>query len=325
MKLNKDKAQQGADKVSFNLTLKADIPDMQQEIRNEAGKCFGFVSAVSGQVELNLYLPDAIRENNLKPFGLLDLIYLQICKSTVLDQLQELFDKQGYTAKVKEFECNITLPVQKAKISDVLDLLSCTVADKKTCSIKYVKRNDNGIGTGTFTVIGRKRPHYYIVKCYNKTAQLRDKKYNIPAKTPEELRIEIIFRELTLKKLFGDKCSIEDVLTEKALLKVFREYKQVFENEILRDIRQYRDACTIKMDEIIDEYGNCEAAILQGIETQALFDRAIYFESVKRWCHRSHPQRNVTRETEKAQQLLKNTNISRGILSTIKDFRTACG
>ena len=59
--------------------------------------------------------------------------------------------------------------------------------------------------------------------------------FNLPIDdVPRDLlRMEIVFVERTLDKLFKSKKTLSDVLTQKNLIEIIREYKRVFCDELV--------------------------------------------------------------------------------------------
>ena len=58
------------------------------------------------------------------------------------------------------------------------------------------------------------------------------------------LRIEIVLLGRTIDKLFGDKTSVYDILTEDSLIKVLYEYKRIYTNEIInKRVKPYLSQC----------------------------------------------------------------------------------
>lgn len=219
-RLYKNRANQGIDEMIFELSLTGkDMHDLQKiYLYNKQGFIYGSVEAHKGKATLNLNLPRYVRGDNMQPFSLSETIRLEIIKNDCEEALKTIF-RDSITAQISKIEVNITQPIcGRATQGEVLNLLSHATMSHKHDNIKYVgrsKKDKKRLKEEFHTVITR-REKYWIGKFYDKSEQLIKERLERQLPTddiPKDLlRIEIIFVDRTLTKLFGDKKTLSDVL-----------------------------------------------------------------------------------------------------------------
>lgn len=194
----KDKEKQGTDCYTFEVSFQGDLKNLpKQPLINEQGKKYGSVEVKEKKSTVSLVLPKFIRDNNIQPFTIMDSICLEMINCDCEKQLKQLLGFEIHS-KVESIECNITQKVSgEATQSDVLNLLDHAFLTSERDNLKYVgagKRCKYKEETHTVIV---KRPHYYILKAYDKTEQqkkeLKHQNQNSDTVPDGLLRIEIIY------------------------------------------------------------------------------------------------------------------------------------
>lgn len=271
-----------------------------------------------------MILPQFIRENNLQPFTIKDSICLEIINCDCEKQLKQLLGVELHS-KVKSIECNITQKVSgEATQSDVLNLLSHAFLTSERDNLKYVGAGKKcKYKEETHTVIA-KRPHYYILKAYDKTEQQKmdNKHQNQNSDTVPDglLRIEIIMVERTLEKMFGDKMSFSDILTRDSLIEILREYKRIFCTDIKKYVEQYRDSCKRLLVESLSDTESVDLTVAR--ERELIPDKVVLRKAIKEWQRMRNVSDNSLRDSE---YYAKKYDLPKNVLRTLHDFKESCG
>lgn len=321
----KEKAKQGCDCVIFNLSLPNETKIMHElDLINENQKKYGVIKTKRNKIILELTLPHFIRNDNVEPFSINDSIYLQSLKCDCYRQLEQLFGDKIDT-KIDSIECNLNLyPHGESTVSDVLNLLVNSSLSHERDSLKYIGLRKKGdLKPETHTTISKK-PHYYVVKGYNKTLEQKRKsngnKNDSSITTPELLRIEIIMQERILKKLFGEKTTLSDILTNDNLLEVIREYKRIFCDEIIPKIKQYLTSCRKRLTESLCETESIDLTVAK--ERELIPDVEVLKRAIKRYQEIRGVSDNSNRDSKR---YAEKYNLPKDTLITIKNFRKSCG
>ena len=133
-KMNVQKCHQGLDGIQAQISLTINGADSlyvdEEPLRNEAGQEIGKISCRKGKVEVYFNPCFCIRNDNIKPFGILDSIKMDIVRNMVLNGVGEYLKKylgNKYTEAdlneimVTQAECNITRQIECAELSDIID------------------------------------------------------------------------------------------------------------------------------------------------------------------------------------------------------------
>lgn len=66
---------QGTDNYEFEVAFQSNLKDLpEQPLINDQGKRYGTVKVVNGKATVNLVLPEFVRDNNIQPFTLTDVV-----------------------------------------------------------------------------------------------------------------------------------------------------------------------------------------------------------------------------------------------------------
>jgi len=326
VRMIKGKAKQGIDGCVFEVVFQGELKDLpKQPLINEHGKKYGTVEAKDGNATVKLTLPRFIRDDNIQPFTLLDSIMLDIMKNDCEKQLKQLFGNE-LNSKIKAIECNVTQKVSgNATQSDVLNLLNKSTLSIERDNCLYVGANRRCVYKEEIHTVIAKRPHYYVMKAYDKTQQQimhkKEKKQN-PDTVPDGLlRIEIVMIDRTIEKLFGQKTSFSNILTKDSLIAILREYKRIFCEEIIEGkIKPYLNKCALLLIESLCETENPVESIAK--EKELIADKVVLRKAIKKWQRIRAVADHSARDTE---LYAKRYCLPEDVIQTLRDFRISCG
>lgn len=217
-----------------------------EELRNEAQNTIVKIDCVGGKVRAYVNAVHAIRPNNITPLGIADTIKLELVRSEVVAFMQTYLTK-GLSGKFTEefidnlkvtsLETNITLPcVGGATPSDVIHLLD--MALDRTIIFRKKKAKCKKVNTG----VQYTKPKEYRLKIYDKTDEQHSK--GNPLVERNLLRIEIVFIDRKLKRMFGDRRTLRDILRKQAIITMCDEYKRVLAADILeKHVKPFLNDC----------------------------------------------------------------------------------
>lgn len=237
---------QGADGINFQLQLT--IKGLEQAsfdkkpLKNQSGEEYAWIECLGGKVSAYVNLPSAIRPNNVQPFQLSDCIHLDMISQTVVEYVREYLKdnlQEHYSENilklltVSKMECNLTIKcIGKCKPKDVIRLFEKSFT--KTTAYKEVgpdgktyKKPETGITTS--------KAHEWVLKVYDKTHDQR-RLGNLKVE-PNLVRVELVFLERMLDRMFANKKSLEDILTRKAIKTLIEQYQATFEDICEKNIK----------------------------------------------------------------------------------------
>lgn len=325
----KDDMKQGIDTCCFELTLTGqDLKDLhEQSLYNPNGMPYGSVKAHNGKATIIINLPQFVRKNNLKPFSIHESIWLEILRNQCILELREIFGSNMNT-KITRIEANITQKVSGvATQSDVLNLLSHATLNHGVDNVKYVgpnMRRSKGLEEENHTVI-TKKPHYWIGKFYDKTAESIKKcvEQGQPADDVPLglLRIEIVMIDRTLNNLFGSRKTLSDILTAQSFLKILREYKRIYCSELVDEkIKPYLKACQKQLIKYLLETDNPEKTV--ATHREIIPDAEVLHKALTKYQKLRNKTNNAARDTKR---YVDQYSIPCDCIMTIRDFKKACG
>lgn len=328
VRLDKSRAKQGLDFCEFEMALTGrDMKDLQElPLINAQGRQYGSVESSKGKATIKLNLPKFVRDNNIHPFSITESIKLEIIKNDCEYHLKQIFGDNMNT-QITKIEVNITQPISgNATQSDVLNLLShATLPYASKDNTKYVGPNRKCYLKEENHTVNVSRRHYYYCKFYDKTQEIIDKrrKFNLPTDNVPLglLRMEIVFVERTLDKLFTNKKALSDVLTQKNLIEVLREYKRIFCDELVdMMIKPYLDAC---VEKLVESLTDTESPIKTIAKERELIPDV---EVLKKALHRYMKIRGKTDNSARdAKRYAEQYDLPVDCIMTIRDFKRSCG
>lgn len=319
--------------TEITLTVKeADTLTIDEEVlKNGEDKEIGLISCRKGKVSMYINPVYCIRPNNVNPFGIVDTIKMEVVRSMVLEAIREYLKRHLQTEyseedlnriTVMQAECNITLKVDCAEISDVVNLFEKafdeTILYRKRRNKANKKDFEKKSTSCSYTV-----PKKYFVKIYDKTEEQLAK--GNPMVEKHLLRIEIKFFSASLKRMYQGENTLSNILTENGLLVLCREYKRAFEEIETKCLKPYLSYCKKKLYEsLIDsktgnEISETVARHKDLIVDMEVFRRALkmYFKEFKKTEDRSH---KIIYNYKK-----NDFGIPMGVLDAIKMFHNATG
>lgn len=262
VRLNKKTLKSGLDGINLEYTIELSGMDKLylpvKEVNNEADNTIVRIECIGGRLKAYVNPVHVIRSNNVKPFGIVESIKLEMVRNRVMEvmrsYLQEhLQDKYSDefvdNLKIVRLECNITsATIGNATPASMLHFFDMVYDDTFTHRGRKpgskCKKADN--------YVTYKKEKSYILKCYDKTKEQHEK--GNPLVENNLLRVELIFLSRSLERMYGDKRTLSDVLTVQGLEKLCREYKRVLTEDISDAVRKYRDDCKDMLVEFFTEY-----------------------------------------------------------------------
>lgn len=332
VRLNKKKCRQGLDGMNLELILGLEDERLYlplEELKNEAGNTIVSVECIGGKVKAYVNAVHQIRPNNVKPFGIADAAKLELVKSRVTDFIQRYLQKHTngrysgaaiQNMTVKALEVNVTMPcVGGATPSEVISLLDLALDKtvlfrKQNLPLKYEKVN-----TGCLFSKARE----YRLKIYDKTTE-QHKKGN-PLVQKNLLRVEVVFIDRALRRMFGNRRGLLDMLSAEAIETMCRNYKQILEFDIINGgLKPCLDYCTSQLVEsLVSAETGREISETIAKYKELIPDIEVLRRALKRWY-------SIRGEADKSRQAIsyyrqKKIGLPEGVLKTIRAFHDAAG
>ena len=321
----------GADSLTFEMVVDGASEGVCLDLtplKNSYGKEFGGVEIDKGKIHISLCLPKFIKEYNIRPFSMTDVFMLKVIKNDIETALQRVIKGKidnrpdVLSASAKAIECNITKQVTgQGSCSDVLNLINRSftegtnvVYQRASLKCKYDKETES--------LIIRKR-NYYVLKSYNKTLEQR-KKGNFDVENGL-LRIETVMQDRTIQKLFGECSTIRAVLTEQGLMKIIREYKRIFLEDIieehilpcLRDVTEILYSSLTKTDSLTETIALRKELIMDG----ELLRKALFKWYKSKGYSRERAKRNTDTQICRCQVKY---GFPKDAINTLREFKKIC-
>lgn len=249
----------GVDCLTFIIEFDQVVKDISEiKLCNKNKQEYGFISVTSGTGIVSINLAKSIRGDNIKSFGLTDVIALEMIKDVVLTELKNIIGYEVRTV-LKSLEVNLTTNlIGDTKADNVLKLFhhsTLHAKQDKRDNLMYLGKNRfRTLDDEAHSLIVR-FPGQMVLKVYDKSFEAKSKEPSerIRNNIPDDLiRVECVFLDRTLTRLFGTKLSIEEVLTKASLIVVLDEFKRIVCGKLIDiDMKKYLSACTIELTEQI--------------------------------------------------------------------------
>lgn len=329
MIINKKKCAVGGDGLNFEMVVDGANGGaflVSTPLTNKQGRDFGEVKVINGKIHIYISLPKLIRENNIIPFSITDMIMLEVVNNDIekalKNALKGVIDNKTdvLTATVKTIECNITRRVMgDSTCPQVLDLINRSfpertnvVYQRASISCKYDKENE--------TVI-IKKPNYYLLKCYDKSFEQR-KSGNVSVEDGL-LRVEVVMQDRIIKKLFSGKSTIRDVLTMQGLMVIIGEYKRIFLEDIVGHIKPcVNDVINILFESLKKTDRPIETIALH---KELIMDEEIFRMSLVKWYRFKGYGERAEQNASTFICRAKKYSFPKNVLDTMREFRKSCG
>lgn len=291
--MNRKKCLQGMDGMNLEYTLglegmeKLYLPE--EELKNEANNTIVKIDCVGGKIRAYVNAVHSIRPNNVIPFGISDTIKFELVRSQVVDFMQKYLRKHlqhQYSdefiknLKVTALEVNITLPcVGTATPSDVIHLLDMAL-DR---TVVFRKRKTSSKCDKANTGVQYTKPKEYRLKIYDKTDEQHERKNPLVEKNL--LRIECVFIDRSLKKMFADKRTIDDILTKQAIITLCDKYRYVLTEDIIKQyVVPYLNACKETLFEsLLQSESGKEISDTVARHKDIIVDMEVLRQALKKW------------------------------------------
>lgn len=237
---------QGADGLNFELQMAfvglENINTPKESLKNELGNDIVTISCYGGKLSVYVNLPQAIRPTNVKPFQISDCIKLKMVRNMVIEYIKlylQKYLKKKYSEEllnkiiITQMECNVTIQCTgECKPSDVISLIDKSFS--KVHLYKEIKGNTEKTYNKSELGIIYLKPHEWKLKVYDKTYQ--QKKVGNTQVEPNLIRVELVFLDRSLNRMYSNNRSIENILTKKSLEILTEQYKitlnEIYENNI---------------------------------------------------------------------------------------------
>ena len=327
------KCQSGLDGVNAEYVL--EFADMKQlylppeELKNEAGNTIAKMECVGGKLKAYINVVHCIRPDNVSPLGIAEAIKAELIRERVFEFIQgyvqkhlkcQAIDECLYHMKVRAMECNLTLPcVGGAKPSDVIALLDLSL-DKTVLFRKQKEKAKCGkVNTGCLY----SKPKEYKLKVYDKTEEQHSN--GNPLVEKNLLRIEVVFIDRSLRRMYGEKRTLMDVLTVRGIEIMCREYKRVLEEDIINEsIKPCLDECMeLLLDSLMSSETGNEVAETIARHKNLIPDIEVLRRALKCWYERRERKDNSRQVI--CHYRRKNMGLPEGVLKTLRAFHTAAG
>ena len=250
--MNKKKGLQGLDglnaEYSINLENAKHLYLPLEELKNEVGNTVVKIECIGGKIRTYINVVHALRPNNIKPFGIADAIKLELVNEKVIGFIKAYLQKNLQNQysdeyidnlKVTNMECNLTIKCYgNATPSAIISLFDLAydetgVRRKRKRKTEYEKINKSWV---------HYKPKEYKIKVYNKSMEQHEK--GNPLVENNLLRIEVVFIDRSLKRMYGDNRNLSNILTKQSLEILCQEYKRVLTEDIIeKNIKPCLDYC----------------------------------------------------------------------------------
>lgn len=333
IKLNKRKFRQGLD--GLNVEYVINLGDLKyfsappEQLKNKVDNTIVNIVCNGGKVKAFVNVVHRIRSDNVKPLGIAEAIKLELVRDQVVEFMKAYLRKHlenRYSddfinnMKVTALECNITLPtLGEATPSDVIALFDLAldktmIFRKRKLQSRYEKMNTGCLYS---------KPKEYKLKIYDKTEEQREKGNLTVEKNL--LRIEVVFIDRSLRRMYGEKRSLMDVLSIQAMETLCREYKRVLEVDLInRSIKPCLNYCVTQLlESLASSTPGSEVSDTVIKYKELIPDIEVLRRSLKRWYRlrgKEDNSKQVIRYYRK-----KIAGLAEDVLKTIRMFHDAAG
>jgi len=329
-KTNKRRKPIGGDGVNFEMTIdlaNGGVYLDKTPIKNHFGQKYGEVEVDKGKIHISVSLPKYLRDNNITPFGIADFDSLKSLVNDLKHGLNSVLagllgdDADVMDATAKSIECNITLPVVgKATCSQVLNLINR--AHVTGTNVVYQRASNRCIYDKENETVIIKKKNNYTLKCYDKSLQQSREGHPVESGL---LRIEIVMQDRVIKRLFGNKSTIRDILTKQGLMKIIAEYKRIFTEDIMSRFIYpcLKEVATILYSTLRDTGSQLETIALH---KTLIMDEMIFRKALERWYKVNGFTRMRARQNT-ATYISRNKEkygFPENVIGTLKEFEKLC-
>ncbi len=317
-----------------NLILKLADVDVntymeEQQIKNFYGELLAKMEIKRGILYLYVNFPKMVRKDNTWPLSSPDFFKLKDMRDLFICNLQSILEEQWIFCDVskstlKKIECGCTQQVTKGcTCSWFINLLNISYHMKTNHlhqsameKYRYCKINES------VCLEFEDKKVKYKLKGYDKTLE----QHNNGNDEVENnlLRIEIVFLQAAINKLFGGEVTLYDLFQQKNLMKIVREYKRLFVEVV---IKKYINTCledtTNKVFETLTQVGSPVETV--AMCNQFITDEKVLREALRKWNKfRGMTEVQARRNADKTKCDCKKYELPKGVIKTIREFEKSC-
>jgi len=322
----------GIDGMEFEYEIPGNAQNVNMEMEtltNRFGKDYASIKIVCGVLHLQIIGPLLVRENNIQPLSKIDMANIDSIRINLIAEIQAVLIKHSIfcdvvQSKLRKIECGITRKVADGcTCSHVLNLINISfykttnvVYQRASKGFRYIKENE------TVVVPKITKRNYYTIKAYDKeTEQLSKGNRSVESGL---LRIEVLFLNRTIKKLFGSNPTLDQMLCQESVTKVIEEYKRLFVEVFVEEyISKCRLEVTQKIFECLTETDNITETI--ALSKELIVDREVLRDALCKW--QKFNGKSEVRAKRNADKILcetKKFNFPVNVFKTILDFEDIC-
>lgn len=332
-RFSREQCQSGLDGLNAEYTLELagaeEICLPQEKLRNEADETIASIQCVRGKITAYVNAVHCIRPNNVKPFGIADAIKMELAREHIIGFMKSYIQRHLsgqaperviQNIQVKSLECNITLPcVGKATPSDMIGLFE--LAFNRT--VLFRERKEKARYEKVNTSWRHTEPKKYHLKIYDKTTEQHEKGNHLAEKNL--LRIEIVFTDRSLRRMYGNQRTLADILSVPAIEVMCREYKRVLEEDIINhNIKPCLNYCKWQLVKSLlsSEQGKAISETITR-HKELIPDIEVLRSALKKW----YALRGVADNSKEIIWICrkKNMGLPEDVLKTIRVFHKAAG
>ena len=285
--MNRKRSLAGIDGINFEMCISVsglESVNISEEIKkNSEGNIQMSCRVFGGKLLLFVNLPCLVRNDNTQPFQISEAIKLEVLKMQAVNFIQQYLKnglKEKYSdellnrLQITKIECNLTLQTfGKCQPKHVIRLFEESFAKvtiyKETQNGKTIRKPEIGMTTT--------KPHEWVLKVYDKSYQQR-KDGNIKVAS-NLLRIEFVFIDRTLKRLFGKDRGIYSIFSKKSVFKIIEEFQRAFSEVIENNIKPALSAAKFEIVADLDNGMKLQEVLLK--EKEIIYDIEILREALK--------------------------------------------
>lgn len=305
----------GIDHCKFRLYFKGPQESISQVISLVSPTNFEFGEILSerGNMIISLCLPKYFEIHNAVPFKMNRIGCFDEIIETIHNTIRVNFNNP-FKTELTSIEMNITEVFENCDYEKVFLLISHSLLDKVKQNARYEIKSDRSIikpmtsGIKTRLIKGR-----YYIKAYDKKRQIESEQgISIPY---EPIRIEFVFSQLALKKMFGDKRKLDVVFSKAGLTVLVNAYIETM-NEVVNDyIIPYLDKVHEQMLIHLRNHGSIQ-------DTYCEFKEVIYDqEQIRRVLKDWYEERGMEDNSRSTlAKLNKKFDLPKGTIKVIMDF-----
>lgn len=328
-----NKTCQGMDGINFKakLNIQETYCTPYEERLNQRGEKVFAIKIVNNILSVYCNLPRVIRDDNVIPFGISDYNNINFIKDFIICNVRDYLnryliivnqDELIQALNVSSAECNLTSKcINECTPSDVMKLINISRCDFKKDTLSYQKPKQGSKYEKDYTYFGHEKANNYKLKIYDKSLETnRNLNFDIEKNV---LRIEIVYMRRLLSKMFSNNLNINNVFTEDGFNKLLNQYTVIFEDDIIKNIKEYLNEISKNIFEFL--ISSKENNFLQSLlikYKQNILDVEILRKVLKKYSKWLHKGFDYSRQT--LYRVNNKYDLPHDVIKTIKKFHDLC-